>query len=117
MGGNLHAAPVLMIAADDWMVDADGNYLFNSNHLGDCHRNCEQEARKFMDDNSEFGILIVHNTFTMEKEMKPYKDAAEDYGYMVHQIIVENNHGNESTHGVPEKTMEKMERRFSVNLR
>jgi len=59
----------------------------------------------------------VANTFTTDKEIKPYKELAERYGYMLMSIIVENRHGNKSIHGVPEETMEAMEKRFTVKLR
>lgn len=61
--------------------------------------------------------VIVSNTFTTEKEMKPYLELAKKYEYRVVSLIVENRHGNESVHNVPEETMQKMERRFSVKLR
>ena len=61
--------------------------------------------------------VIVSNTFTTEKELKPYLELAKEYNYRVVSLVVENRHGNESIHGVPEETMQKMERRFSVKLR
>jgi hypothetical protein len=61
--------------------------------------------------------VIVSNTSTTEKEMKPYLDMAGIYGYDVVSLVVENRHGNPSIHGVPEETMKNMENRFSIKLR
>lgn len=60
--------------------------------------------------------VIVHNTFTTEKEIKPYQELAEKYSYTLISLIVENRHGNESIHDVPETTIGKMKNRFSIKL-
>jgi predicted kinase len=60
--------------------------------------------------------IIVSNTFTQEWEMKPYIDLANQYGYTIFTIIVENRHGNSSVHNVPEETMVKMKDRFEIKL-
>jgi hypothetical protein len=49
--------------------------------------------------------------------MKPYYKMAEEFGYTVFSIIVENRHGGENVHNVPEATLEAMEKRFDVKLR
>lgn len=62
------------------------------------------------------GDCIVSNTFTTEKELKPYLDLAKKLDMRVTVIIVENRHGGKSVHNVPEATIEKMRNRFSVKL-
>lgn len=61
--------------------------------------------------------VVVSNTSTTEKELKPYLDMAAEHGYHVTSLIVENRHGNVSIHDVPEETMQRMQDRFSVKLR
>ncbi len=60
--------------------------------------------------------MAVANTFTQDWEMEPYFKLAEEYGYMVQSIIVENRHGGENVHGVPDEAIIKMKNRFTVNL-
>ena len=60
--------------------------------------------------------IVVANTFTQEWEMKIYFDMAERYNYRVHTLIVENRHGNENVHGVPEDKLQKMKARFEIKL-
>ena len=60
--------------------------------------------------------IVVSNTFTTEKEMKPYYKLAEQYGYRVHSLIVENRHGGINEHNVPDETLEKMKKRFEIKL-
>jgi hypothetical protein len=60
--------------------------------------------------------VAVSNTFTQEWEMQPYYDLAAKYGYRVHSLIVENRHGGENSHGVPEEKLDQMEDRFEVKL-
>jgi hypothetical protein len=60
--------------------------------------------------------VVVSNTFTQEWEMKPYIEMAERYGYRVHTLIVENRHGGNNVHGVPDDKLEIMKNRFEVKL-
>jgi hypothetical protein len=48
--------------------------------------------------------------------MEPYYKLAESYGYRVFSIIVENRHGGENQHGVPEDKIEEMRVRFEFRL-
>ena len=108
-------APTIL-AADDYFTDPlTGEYTFDASKLKQAHESCQFRTALCM--KGEVEHIIVHNTFTTKKEMKPYFDLATKYGYMVHSLIVENRHGHESVHGVPESTMEKMEQRFDIRLR
>ena len=99
--------------ADDFMKNTDGQYQFDPTRLGECHSKCKHEVRIDM----EAGLNVaVSNTSTTEKELKPYLDMAKEYGYTVVSLIVENRHGNESTHGVPDESMRAMRNRFSISL-
>lgn len=101
------------VAADDYF-SKHGGYDFDVSKLGAAHRHCEEIAGLAMSNN--VNVVIVHNTFTTEKEMKPYKEMANKYNYKTIQIIVENTHGNSSVHNVPEETMQRMKDRFKVTL-
>lgn len=99
--------------ADDYFM-VDGEYKFDASKLGQAHSNCRikcEDAMKF-----EEKLIIVANTNTTEKEMKPYFDLADQYDYHVFSVIIENRHGGKNTHGVPEETIEKMRNRFEVKL-
>ena len=60
--------------------------------------------------------IVVANTFIQDWEMKIYFEMAERYNYRVHTVIVENRHGNENVHGVPEDKLQKMKARFEIKL-
>src|SRR5690606_3684588 len=101
------------LAADDYFTDKDGNYNFDPASLGLAHNWCQNQTEEYM----RMGVedIAVHNTFTTEKEMKPYYDLAAAYGYKVFSIIVEKRHENgDNGHNVPEETLDKMEKRFQI---
>lgn len=114
--------PTCVFEADKYFM-VDGIYQFEMSKLHEAHKWCQQSVEDEMifktDRSTEFveSTIVVSNTNTTPKEMKPYEELAEKYGYMVVHIIVENRHGGKSVHNVPEVTMEKMETRFSVKLR
>jgi len=101
-------------SADDYFAGPGGAYLFDPTRLGEAHRWCQARVEESMEWNLE--QIFVANTFTTEKEMKPYQELAEKHGYVVFSVIVENRHGGRSVHGVPDETLASMKSRFSVRL-
>lgn len=107
--------------ADQFMIDEfTGEYKFDRTQLSICHSLCKGKVRSFMDDNKVneqyYQTVIVSNTGTTEKEIQPYIDLANEYGYKVTSLIVENRHGNKSVHNVPSDTIELMKNRFEIKL-
>jgi len=98
--------------ADEFFIK-DGVYNFDATKLPDVHMLCRQKFMGALDAGKD---VIVSNTQTSEWEMVFYKSAAEDEGYQLFSLIVENCHGGESTHGAPEATVTRMRERFHVNL-
>jgi predicted kinase len=100
--------------ADYYFYDNDGNYNFIPSKIKEAHKECQQFVGYAM----ESGIpkIAVSNTFTQEWEMEPYFELAKTYGYKTFSIVVENRHGNESIHGVPEDKLEQMKSRFEIKL-
>jgi predicted kinase len=101
--------------ADDYFTDSYGSYNWTSDNVGKAHSWCQRKCERFL--KKSITPVIVANTSTTERELRPYYDLARRYGYKVFSVIVENRHNGENTHGVPEATLEKMENRFNIKLR
>lgn len=99
--------------ADDYFYNG-GEYKFDADSLPKAHAYCRGIVENAMRHGDH--AVVVSNTFTTEKEMKPYLALAEEYGYAVTSIIVENRRGGQSVHNVPQETIDKMRARFSVKL-
>lgn len=97
--------------ADMYFIDADGKYIFDVNKLGAAHAWCQSET-----DNALYykQNVIVSNTFTTAKELKPYFEIAKKYGIIPIVLTCHNNFG--SVHNVPEETLEKMKARFTGDI-
>jgi ABC-type molybdenum transport system ATPase subunit/photorepair protein PhrA len=100
--------------ADMFFVDRDGNYKFNPSKIKDAHSWCQDEVAFLM--KYEHSPIVVSNTFTQEWEMDAYYKMAEELGYRVTSMIVENRHGGKNEHGVPDDKLEIMKNRFEVKL-
>jgi len=100
--------------ADHYFYDNDGNYNFIPSEIKEAHKECQEFVGYAM----ESGIpkIAVSNTFTQEWELQPYYELAIKHGYYVTSLIVENRHGNESIHGVPEDKVQIMKERFEIKL-
>ena len=102
------------VEADQWFVDDSGEYKFDVTKLHLAHKWCENKVLNFMRIGTE--LIIVSNTFTTEKELKPYLEMADTFGYDVNTIIVESRYDRKSIHNVPDEAIDKMKQRFSVKL-
>jgi predicted kinase len=102
-----------VFTADDYFM-VDGVYSWNPEKIGAAHSWCQSECERYM--KYELSPAIVANTSTTEKELKPYYDLAEKYGYKVFSVIVENRHNGVNEHNVPEEALQKMIERFTIKL-
>jgi len=99
----------------DMYFERNGEYHFDPTQLKTAHEWCKSHAESAL--HAGVPIVGVANTFTQEWEMKAYFELAEKYGYRSSSIIVENRHGSENIHGVPDEALERMESRFELKLR
>jgi len=102
-----------VVSADDYHYDAAGNYNWKQENMTAAHRYCQGKTRTIMKTGKD---VAVANTSTTKKELKPYYDLAEEFGYTVFAVIVENRHGGVNVHNVPAEILEKMKNRFNVEL-
>ena len=106
--------------ADKFFYDKEGNYNFDPSKLKEAHSWCknEVESRMIEHQNNQqyYPEIAVSNTFTQEWEMEDYFKLAEKYGYKVVSLIIENRHGGQNVHGVPEDKLQIMKDRFQIKL-
>jgi predicted kinase len=106
--------------ADKFFYDKEGNYNFDATKLATAHEWCREQVEIRMKDNGVnpqfYPEIVVSNTFTQKWEMEAYYKLAEQYGYKVFSIIVENRHDGVNQHGVPVDKLEQMKNRFEVKL-
>jgi adenylate kinase family enzyme len=121
-----------VISADMYFEDSDGNYNWDVSKIKDAHLWCKKQVERcflhyvYGDSNEMVKIkkeyyaninkIFVANTFTQDWEMEEYFKLAEEYGYQVFTIIVENRHGNKNIHDVPDEKVEQMKNRFQIKL-
>lgn len=103
-----------VLSADDFFENENGDYNFDSTKIKEAHNYCQFRCSERM--RQEKSRIVVANTFTQEWEMEDYLKMAERYNYRVHTIIVENRHGNQNVHGVPEDKLQQMKNRFEIKL-
>ena len=106
--------------ADKFFYDEEGNYNFDPTKLKEAHAWCKNEVESKMIEHQNnqqyYPEIAVSNTFTQEWEMEDYFKLAEKYGYKVVSLIIENRHGGQNVHGVPEDKLQIMKDRFQIKL-
>ncbi len=101
--------------ADQYHYTASGVYDWKPENVGKAHAWCQGIVRDAMASN--LNKIIVSNTSTTEKELKPYLALAEEFGYQVISLVVENRHGNDSIHDVPQYIRDQQEKRLRGSLK
>lgn len=102
---------MLHFEADQCFVDDAGNYNFNPSKLGWAHANCQQ--------NTDIGLsngvsVVVSNTFTTLKEIRPYFEIAKKHGIVPTVIHCQNQFKN--VHDVPQEALDRMKNRFQHDI-
>ena len=100
-------------SADDYFMH-DGKYIYDVEKARDAHMWCQRKCRKFMQISAE--RIIISNTNISEKQFQPYVEMANEFGYRIFSIIVENRHGSSSIHDVPEAIIKRMEYYFEIKI-
>ena len=105
-------AAVVTLAADDYFYEEDEGglvYAYDPARIPEVHRLCLTDAKHFLDRNY---IVIVHNTFSQNWEMKPYVDHAKKVGIKVQ--VIETKGPWQSVHGVPQEKVDAMRKRWEA---
>lgn len=105
---------VQCFAADDWFYDADGNYNFDASKLCEAHAWCKMQVMQaFQDPNVH---VVVHNTFTTDRELAPYLEFAQELGIKVRVLVIENRRGGSSVHDVPSLVLDRQRNRLKGSI-
>lgn len=92
-----------------WMQD--GEYRFDANRLREAHEWCQAKTREALAAGCD---VVVSNTFTTVKELRPYFDIAKEFGIVPNVFVAQNNFGN--VHNVPAETLDRMRARFTWDI-
>lgn len=96
------------LEADMYFIRVDGLYDFNPKLLKNAHEWCHKECFWLLGRINE--QVVVSNTFTTYKEIKPYIDYAKEHGHEIEIITCTGEYQN--IHNVPEETLKRMKDRF-----
>ena len=97
--------------ADMYFEDAQGNYNFDATKLHQAHTWCHNKTREALEQNR---TVIVSNTFTTKKELKPYFDMAKEFDIVPIVYLAQNQFN--SVHGVPADKLQAMRDRFQYDI-
>ncbi|MFA5152828.1 MAG: hypothetical protein WC554_09735 [Clostridia bacterium] len=103
----------IICCADDYHM-RDGKYDWKPENMRLSHLKCQNKCVTLMKENKP--LIIIANTSTTKKELKPYYDLAIGYNYKIFSVIIENRHNGKNIHNVPEETIKKMKERFDISL-
>lgn len=105
----------VICCADDFFLDKEGNYNFDSSKLYCAHNQCQKTFKNALIHNTE--LVIVANTNTKQSDFKYYIDLAKEYRYTLFSLVVENRHGGSNRHNVPELMLLRQEQNIKKSLK
>lgn len=95
----------------DMYFERSGSYEFDVTKLGAAHLWCQEQTRLSLE--AEIPT-IVSNTFTTNKELKPYFEIAKSL--FIVPIVIHAQNQFQNVHSVPADKLEQMRNRFSYDL-
>lgn len=100
--------------ADDFFLDANGNYTFRPELLHHAHEYCQKRTERAMRESTE--LIIVANTFTRRWERDVYLKLAQRFMYDVKFEWIDSGLSDDelaarNVHGVPAETIGRMRMR------
>jgi predicted kinase len=116
--GKSTLAQEIVLGKENWEhYEADmyfmnnGKYDFNPSLIGRAHSWCQNEV----DSALHYGVnVVVSNTFTTLKELKPYFLIAKEHG--ITPSVVHCQHSFGSVHDVSQETIDKMKARWQNDI-
>ena len=106
---SLMGTPFKHFEADQYFEDENGVYKFDASKLGNAHAACQYQTEEALF--HEYSV-IVSNTFTTLKEVRPYNEIANRVGCDIEIIDATGNYT--SVHNVPEEAMKRMRDRYQT---
>lgn len=111
--------PDLICSADDYFVDANGQYKWDANKLGAAHKACREKLESLCIRGES--PLVVDNTHIRLREMSEAYHIGNSFGYEIREIIFwpadppnfdkyVDDCATRNTHGVPRQKIEQMAR-------
>ena len=102
---------VVHLETDMYFYDENGDYNFDVSKLGYYHKKCLSDARDGLELDK---VVIVSNTFTTLKELKPYFELAKEFDIV--PIVYHCQNKFQNVHNVPENVLEKQKNRFQYDI-
>jgi len=99
---------------DAYLYTDEGEYLWTEGRMAYAYRACKRDTETVMREMGE--DVVVSNVFPTQRSLKNYKKLAEQYGYDVTYIVVENRRGGQNVHNVPDDVLDSMRSAFQVEL-
>lgn len=95
---------VLHVETDMYFIDPEGNYVFDAQNLGKAHSWCKYKVKNALLSGQD---VVVSNTFTTRKELKPYLSME-----CTTLSIFECHENYGSIHDVPRESLNRMANRW-----
>ncbi len=99
---------------DAYLYTPEGEYLWTEGRMAYAYRACKRDTEQKL--SLDFPAVVVSNVFPTKRSMKNYVKLAEQYGYGVTYIVVENRRGGQNVHNVPDDVLINMRNAFQVEL-
>ena len=112
----LDSENTIICTADDYHINPDtGEYEFDVDNIHAAHNWCKNKFNYAVKNNVKH--VIVNNTSTKRSEFDYYKNYAEERGYKVFVVVMENWHGGENIHKVPPEVLDRQETNIQNSLK
>jgi predicted ABC-type ATPase len=103
-----------VFSADDHLTDSEGNYKWSKEDSAIAHDKSFYDTSRAM--RKSVKNIFVCNVFLKRRSTRRYTKLAEANNYRIVSLIVENYHGSENVHDVPEDIVQSQRDSFQFKL-
>ena len=104
------------VSADSYFEDGEGNYNFIAEDIGKAHAHCRARFMEALKEHTVKGIVVA-NTNTKPSDFDFYVKEGEKVGAKIIVTVLENRHGGNNIHNVPEHVLERQENQIRSTLK
>jgi len=103
-----------VVCEADQYFSLNGQYKYDKSKIGDAHEWCRNKVRSLM--SLKEPKIVVSNINAEEWEFRPYVNMAQEFGYQVFYLVVENRHNGTNVHDCPNEKVSLFKKKIHSSL-
>lgn len=103
-----------VVCESDQYFSLSGQYKYDKSKISNAHDWCRNKVKSLM--SLKEPKIVVSNINAEEWEFRPYVNMAQEFGYQVFYLVVENRHNGINVHDCPNEKVSLFKKKIHSSL-